>query len=157
RLPQRSTLDPSLEGDWVQCSAFAPPGASPASTFLVQAFAHIPDQARDEAERMAKQFDPTTDWRAVKILEGKVSRGTRLHFNLTRPGLKVDDREQRLVWNGKTKSVQFGVPVPREHGLGAVVGTLTVSQDWGPIGHIKFTVKITSAGIIESRQYTEPI
>jgi hypothetical protein len=157
RLPQRSTLDAPREGDWVECSAFAPQEVSPPSTFLVQAFAHIPDQARDEALRLARQFDPLTDWRAVKTLECKVVRGTQLLFNLTMPGLEVDDPVQRLVWNGTTESVQFGVSVPRSHRPGIVVGTLTVSQDWVPIGHIKFTVKVTRAIMVESKRSSEPI
>jgi hypothetical protein len=152
RLPQGSTLDASLGGDLVECSAFAPPETSPASTFLVQAFAHIPEQARDEAARMATQFDPTTGWRAVKTLECKVLPETRLCFALTMPGLQVDDPEQGLVWNGKTASVQFGVSVPRDHGPGTVVGTLTVSKDWVPIGHIKFSVRIADAAVIRRKQ-----
>jgi hypothetical protein len=51
---------------------------------------------------------------------------------------------QSMVWLGATESVQFGVSVPKRCPPGSVVGTLTVSQEWIPIGHIKFTLTVTA-------------
>jgi hypothetical protein len=144
RLVEGSTVRVTREGDRVECSVFAPPMVSPGSTFMLQAFAHISSQTR-EAIRRAKEFDADAVRRAIKTLEANVPRGTRLSFDLTMPGLRVDDPVQSMVWRGTTESVQFGVTVPGRCRPGNVVGTLTVSQDWIPIGHIKFTLTVTAA------------
>jgi hypothetical protein len=127
------------DGDRVECSVFAPPIVTPGSTFLLQAFAHIPSQTHD-VMRIAKEFDADSTRRANRTLESIVLRGTKLVFHLTMPGLRVDDPVQSMVWLGRAESVQFGVSIPRRYRLGNVVGTITVSQDWMPIGHIKFTL-----------------
>jgi hypothetical protein len=49
-----------------------------------------------------------------------------------------------MVWSGATESIQVGVSVPKRCRPGNVIGTLTVSQDWIPIGHIKFTLTVTA-------------
>ena len=143
RIPEGSTVSASLEGDRVECSVFAPPVVLLGSPFLVQAFAHISIRTREAVQR-AKEFDATATRRAIKTLESSVPRGTKLHFRLTMPGLRVDDPVQSMVWTGATESVQFGVSVPQQYRPGNVVGTLTVSQDWIPIGHIKFTLTVTA-------------
>jgi TIR domain/Domain of unknown function (DUF4062) len=143
RFAEGSTIHGIPGGDRVECSVFAPPIVSPGSTFMIQAFAHISSQTR-EAARRAKEFDADAVRRAIKTLESSVSRGTKLSFDLSMPGLRVDDPVQSMVWSGATESVQFGVSVPRRCRPGNVVGTLTVSQDWIPIGHIKFTLTVTA-------------
>lgn len=144
RSPEGLAVDATRPGDRVECSVFAPPMVSPGSAFLIQAFAHIPGQAR-EATRRATEFDADSARRAIKTLESSVPRGTKLAFCLTVPGLQVDDPVQSMVWSGATESVQFGVSVPRRCRLGGVVGTVTISQDWIPIGHIKFTLTVAAS------------
>jgi tetratricopeptide (TPR) repeat protein len=144
RYAEGSDVDAAREGDRVECSVFAPQTVSPGSTFLVQVFAHISSQTRD-AMRRAKEFDADAVRRAIKTLESSVSKGTKLSFCLTMPGLRVDDPVQSLVWWGTTESVQFGVSIPKRYRLGKVVGTITVSQDWIPVGHIKFTLAVVAS------------
>jgi hypothetical protein len=110
---------------------------------MIQAFAHISSHTR-EAIRRAKEFDPDAVRRAIKTLESSVPRGTKLRFDLAVPGLQVDDPVQSMVWWGATESVQFGVSVPKRCRPRGIVGTLTVSQGWIPIGHIKFTLTVTA-------------
>ena len=143
-FPVGSTVRATQKGDLVECSVFAPPMVAPGSTFMIQAFAHTSSHTR-EAIRRAKEFDSDAVRRAIKTLESSVPRGTKLSFHLTVPGLRVDDQVQSLVWWGATECVQFGVSAPRQCRPGNVVGTLTVSQDWIPIGHIKFTLTIATA------------
>jgi hypothetical protein len=149
RSPEGSAVDSTRPGDRVECSVFAPPMVSPGSVFLIQVFAHISGRAR-EAMHRAKEFDADSARRAIKTLESSVSRGTKLAFCLTMPGLQVDDPMQSMVWSGTTESVQFGVSVPERCHLGGVVGTITISQDSIPIGHIKFT--LTVAAILPADQ-----
>ena len=134
-------------GDRVECSVFAPPIVTPGSTFLVQAFAHIPSQTRD-VMRTAKEFDADATRRANRTLESIVLRGTKLVFRLTMPGFRVDDPVQSMVWLGRAESMQFGVSIPRRYRLGNVVGTITVSQGWIPIGHIKFVLMVASSSMV---------
>jgi tetratricopeptide (TPR) repeat protein len=144
RYAEGSSVDATRAGDRVECSVFAPPTVSPGSTFLIQVFAHISSQTRD-AMRRAKEFDADAVRRAIKTLESSVSQGTKLSFCLTMPGLQVDDPVQSLVWWGTTESVQFGVSIPKRYRLGKVVGTITISQDWIPVGHIKFTLAVIAS------------
>jgi hypothetical protein len=104
----------------------------------------------------AREFDADSARRAIKTLESSVSRGTKLAFCLTMPGLQVDDPVQSMVWWGTTQSVQFGVSVPAWCRIGGVVGTVTVSQDWMPIGHIKFTLTV-AAGLPAVEAYPPAI
>jgi hypothetical protein len=131
-------------GDRVECSVFAPPMVSPGSDFLIQVFAHISGRAREAVNR-AREFDAHTGRRAIKTLESSVSRGTKLAFCLTMPGLRVDDPMQSMVWWGTTESVQFGVSVPKRFRPGGIMGTITISQDSIPIGHIKFILTVTAS------------
>jgi hypothetical protein len=143
-FPEGSAVRATREGDRVECSVFAPAMVLPGSTFMIQAFAHISSQTR-AAIRRAKEFDADAVRRAIKTLESNVPRGTKLSFNLTMPGFRVDDPVQSMLWSGATESVQFGVSVPKRCRPGNVIGTLTVSQDWIPIGHIKFTLTVTTS------------
>jgi hypothetical protein len=143
RCPEGSAVDATRPGDRVECSVFAPPMVSLRSSFLIQVFAHISGRA-SEAMLRAREFDADSARRAIKTLESSVSRGTKLAFCLTMPGLRVDDPVQSMVWWGTTESVQFGVSVPEWCRVGGVVGTVTVYQDWMPIGHIKFTLTVAA-------------
>jgi hypothetical protein len=149
RCPEGSAVDSTRPGDRVECSVFAPPMVSPGSAFLIQVFAHISGRAHEAIDR-AREFDADSARRAIKTLESSVSRGTRLAFWLTMPGLRVDDPVQSMVWWGTTESVQFGVSVPERRRPGGVMGTITISQDSIPIGHIKFI--LTVAASLPARQ-----
>lgn len=130
--------------DPVDCTVFAPASVSPSEMVFVQVFVHIPHQAK-KASKLATNFDPNTQCRGFKSLEVMIARGTQLTFNLTISGSEIDDPVQTLIWRGRPESVQFGVMIPRDHVGGTAIGTVTVSQDSVPIGHIKFklTIKIT--------------
>jgi hypothetical protein len=150
RCPEGSAVDATRPGDRVECSVFAPPMVSPGSAFLIQVFAHISGRTR-QAMLRAREFDADSVRRAIKTLESSVSRGTKLAFCLTMPGLDVDDPVQSMMWSGMTESVQFSVSVPERCRLGGV-GTVTISQDWIPIGHIKFTLTVApSLPAVEAR------
>jgi hypothetical protein len=57
----------------------------------------------------------------------------------------VDQPVQHLVWNGEPESVQFEVRVPENRKPGTVIGTLTISHDSIPLGHIKFKLTVVAA------------
>jgi hypothetical protein len=127
--------------DAVDCTVFAPPEVASGSSFLVQMFAHLFESAEQVAE-LALEMDPAARRRGFKSLEVPVARGESLSFELSMPGLDIDDPVQTMVWNGRPQSVQFGVTVPGQAPSGTVIGTVTVSRRTIPIGHLKFKLTV---------------
>jgi len=140
-----SSERPASEEDVVECSVFAPPAADSLDTILVQVFAHLVGQAKD-ARSLAEEFDAEAERRAVKTLEALVRRGSRLVFDLRMSRSMVSDPVQSLVWRGRPESVQFEVAVAGGGRRDAEVGTVTVTLDSVPLGHIKFTLGVAPSG-----------
>jgi len=139
--PQKPTV---TNKDLVDCSVFSPPAVACGNMFLVQVFVHLPEQA-EIAKQRAEQFDPDAKQLGVRSLGIPIERGTELTFYLSIPKLEVDDPIQQLIWNGRADSVQFGVTVPLALTQKTVIGTVTMSQNSIPIGHLKFRLLITPA------------
>jgi hypothetical protein len=131
----------SATKDVVTASVFAPPSASPGDSVMVQVFAHLREDEGVVGE-MAREFDSDAVRRAKETLGEGVERGARLWFNLTMPGLAVDEPDQFLVWRGAPEAVQFGVTVPPDFKPRNVVGTVLVIHESVPIGHLKFVLKV---------------
>jgi len=123
--------------DDVTCTVFAPPSARPGNTVMVQVFAHLKGQD-ETVQSYAKKFDPSADIRGRRGLSSAVGGGATLAFHLRMPGLIVDEPDQEITWRGEAESVQFGVAVPGGCEPGDIIGTVTVTQESVPIGHIKF-------------------
>ena len=140
-----------INKDLVDCSVFSPPAVAYGDMFLVQVFVHLPEQA-EIAKQHAELFDSDAKQLGVRSLGIPIERGTELTFHLSIPKLEVDDPIQQLVWNGKADSVQFGVTVPPDLIQNTVVGTVTVSQNSIPIGHLKFKLSITPSGSCTSKE-----
>jgi serine/threonine protein kinase len=127
--------------DLVDCTVFAPPEVPPGGTVLVQVFAHLPEAAA-AARELAREFDASAERRAFKSLPAEVARGATLTFHLAVTGVAVEDGVQSLLWRGRTESVSFAVTVPGDRPPGTAVGTVTVSLDGIPLGHIKFKLTV---------------
>jgi hypothetical protein len=137
-------VEEELPKDTVQCTVFAPPSAAPGDSMLVQVFAHLPEQA-DDARAIAMELDTDARRRAFQSVETPVPRDGRLQFELRMPGLEVDDPVASLVWRGRAEAVQFGVRIPPDASDGTVIGTLEISLDGAPIGHVKFKLAVDRA------------
>ena len=131
--------------DTVDCTVFAPPDASTGEPFLVQVFAHLPLQAAD-ARALAMEFDPDSTRRAFKSLESPILLGAKLGFHLSIPGARIDDSVQSLVWRGRAEAVQFAATVAEDIEQPRLIGTVTVTQDSIPIGHVKFMLRVRRDG-----------
>jgi hypothetical protein len=127
--------------DWVECTVFAPPSATPGTGLLVQVFVHLPEEAAD-ARAIATELDVDARRRAFRSLDARVRIGNRLDFDLRLPGLVVDEPTGSLVWRRRTDAVQFGVRVPPETAPGTIIGTLSVAVNSVPLGHVKFKLAI---------------
>ena len=139
-----STIPTSLEPqrDEVDCTLFAPPQITAGDTILVQAMVHLPAEA-SAALAIAQQFDDTTVPRGARSLDTSIERGARLAFQLSLPGLEIDDATPSpIVWRGRTEGVQFGVTAPSDWPARTVVGTLLVTLESVPIGQIKFKLAV---------------
>ena len=137
--------------DDVQCTVFAPPATAPGATILVQAFAHLPQHA-DDAVAIATELDVDARRRVFRSLDAPVGVGSRLDFELRVPGLEVDDPVASLTWRGRAEAVQFGVRVPADAAAGAAIGTLSVSRDGVPLGHLKFKLAIEAGAQVAAAE-----
>ena len=131
------------QDDEVSCTVFSPHQASRGDGFLVQAFAHLKEQAPRLLE-IAKQADMAAEQRVSEKL-GTIERGQELGFYLEMPGLEIDEPQQSLVWLGEITSVKFGVTVPEDFKPHSINCKLSVSLHNVPIGHIRFNFKIAAA------------
>lgn len=146
--PSPSTI---TDKDLVDCSVFSPPAVACGDTFLVQVFVHLPEQA-EIAKQQAQEFDSDTKQLGVRSLGIPIERGTQLTFYLSIPKLEVDEPMQQLVWNGRAEPLQFGLTVPSDLTQKTVIGTVTVSQNNIPVGHLKFKLSITPSAASISKE-----
>lgn len=130
------------EDDEVSGTVYAPGQASPGEGFLVQVYIHLPEQAA-ALDELAREADEDAKRRISSRLQKKIKRGTELTLNLQMPGLVVDEEVQTCVWEGEPTCVQFGVTVPEDCKPKNIFGTVIVSENTVPIGHLKFKFKIT--------------
>jgi hypothetical protein len=129
----------------VDATVYAPAQAPPGDNFLVLVYAHLRKQASAVA-KAAKAAAPGVTKRFAQTLDQQVKRGTKLTFNLAMPGLDIDEPSQSIIWRGKYEAVQFSVSIPADAKVRTLVGTVIVSEDSVPIGHLKFTFVIASDG-----------
>lgn len=142
--------------DAVDCTAFAPPSVRTSDAFLVQVFAHVPQQA-DEARKFAIEFDSEATRRGVTSLGTRIARGSTLAFELVLKGVSIDEPVQSLVWQGATTSVQFAVEVPSDAQPRTLIGKVIVSQNSVPIGTIQFKLSIVAGGPAAEPESPKPI
>ena len=129
------------EADSVEVTVFAPPVVSPRDSVLVQAFVHVPEEAA-EAKAIALELDLEARRRAYRSLATAVRPGNRLVFELRMPGLTIEEPVAALVWRGRTEAVQFAVDIPPDAAARSVTGTLDVSLEGVPVGHVKFVLRV---------------
>lgn len=141
----------------VSSTVYAPAQGGPGEGFLVQVFAHLAEQA-DALDEIARESDEDARRRVTGKLRKKIKRGTELTFHLLMPGLDVDTPAQSCAWDGEPALVQFGVTVPEDCKPRNIIGTVTVSENSVPIGHLKFKFKITGGAAVEAEaQSLEPV
>ena len=130
-------------GDLVDCSVFAPPTAAPGGEIMLQAFAHLPENA-DEARAFAREQDEAATRRGYTTLDTRVARGSTLTFEMKLAGATVEDSLQHLIWRGRTACVSFIARIS-DAAKDSLGGRLIVCQDGAPIGRIVFQVKVGAA------------
>lgn len=140
--------------DPVDFTIFSPAVVSSGEAFMVQVYAHRPEQAQ-VASQLAKEFDADAARRGFTSLEADVERGEMLMVHLSLPGLQVSS-QKRLKWDGEPRAVQFHVLVPSDVGKRNVVGTVMISKEHVPLGHIKFKLTVEETGAIRAAAKSVP-
>jgi TIR domain-containing protein/FHA domain-containing protein len=141
------------QGDVVDFTVFSPPVVTNGEMFMVQVFVHRPEQT--EVAQLAKEFDADTARRGFTRLEAEVEQDEQLMVHLSLPGLGFSSREY-LRWHGVPRAVQFAVLVPAVLAGRNVVGTVMISKDHVPLGHIKFKLTVEPAGAIPNAAKSGP-
>ena len=114
--------------DEVDFTVAWPGGVAPGTTFVLDVWAHRPEERRDVLER-AKAAFPGVDTGSKSKSGGRLARGSELRVRLDIEGLTVDDPEEVLLWNGAVANADFIVTVPSDLRPGPRTGTVTVSFD----------------------------
>lgn len=133
-----------VASDAVACSVFAPRKARRGGSIMVQVFAHR-EEDEAAAKAMASEFDEKTQRLGLKRLDHEVERDSKLVFFISLAGLQIDEPTQSLIWRGQPESVQFDVQIPPDFVADQIVGTVYVTQDSVPFGHLKFLLRIENA------------
>jgi hypothetical protein len=128
-------------GDEVHCTVFAPFEAR--DCFLVQAFAHLPEQAMLLAGKAAESEEDAKQ-RGTEKLKRRIERGKELSFTLQMQGLEIDEPTQSFTWEGEIDSAKFSVTIPKDCKPGRIIGKVTIAYESIPVGHVRFTVKVMS-------------
>jgi hypothetical protein len=135
---------PEIPGaDPVDCSVMAPPSVASGAMILVQVFLHTPDQA-EAARALAQEADAGTQRLGYHPLEVDLPRGSPVMVGLSIPKMEVDEPVQKVVWQGRTTSLQFGVSVPPGVEPGTVLGKVTLHLEGVPVGHIRFKLEVVA-------------
>ncbi|OYE06223.1 toll/interleukin-1 receptor domain-containing protein [Nostoc sp. 'Peltigera membranacea cyanobiont' 232] len=150
-IQERASQPADINKDLVDCSVFSPASITPDDMFLVQVFVHLPEQV-EFVKQDAEEFDPEAKQLGVRSLGVPIKRGSELTFNLSIPKLEVDEPIQQLSWNGRASSIQFGVTVPADITQKTIIGTVTVSQNTIPLGHLKFKLSIIASASSTSKE-----
>jgi hypothetical protein len=132
-------------GKAADCAVFAPADVRQGEEVLVQAFTFPVGQEAEPAER-AKEFDEEAIRRGFATLKVLLCRGDVLQFHLSFRGITVEDPVRELTWQGRTASVQFVVGIPADRPPGNLIGTIIVSKEGVPVGHIGFKLTVISGG-----------
>jgi len=143
RRRKEETGEAAVE-DEVSSTVYSPTEAQPGDAFLVQVFVHLLDQA-EGLDEIAKEADEEAKRRITSKLKQEIKRGTELAFHLLMPGLEIDEPVQSCIWEGEPAWVQFAVTVPPDHKPKNIIGTVIVSENTIPLGHLKFKFKIGGA------------
>lgn len=134
-----------ITADPVECSVYARTHVGTGQTFDVLVSMRLPRQSIHPYTMSLLTEDGRASLLAIDSLEIGVRRGSKVTVHLDMPGLHVNNPlVEDLTWTGDPGVVDFQVTVPSHHEPGPTPGTVTVSQEQVPLGHIRFKVIVMS-------------
>lgn len=140
---QKAAAPPPPVADAVDAAVYCPPRVARRSSFLVQVFLYLPEQAQEAAER-ALEADAQARRRQSFTLPLDLAPGTRVDIRLDMPGLTVSEPDAVVVWRQRTAGVQFQVDVPADAAERAI-GNVRFAIAGVPAGTMRFQVDIGAA------------
>jgi hypothetical protein len=126
----------------LSCSVFAPPAASPGDAVMVQAYAHAKGSEQTAFLLASIGADPNATHRVTKDFLAKVPHSSRLGFHLFVNGIKVDEPDQQIIWDGAPEAVRFILTIPDDFRPRNVAAKLYVTIGATPIGHVSFILSV---------------
>ncbi|RYE53252.1 MAG: toll/interleukin-1 receptor domain-containing protein, partial [Sphingobacteriales bacterium] len=142
--------------DELNCTVFAPDKIARGNEFLVQVFTHTYVEGF-ELSRIARSADDSALRRGAIAIDTVVLPGSKISFQLSIPGLEIDDDILSITWNGKLKCAQFSVRVPEKIKPAALIAKILVSHNAVPVGQIKFKIQVIAAAREwEKKAYSSP-
>jgi hypothetical protein len=149
---KKDKMSNTINADSVIASVFCPHWLQKGHCMLVQVFLHDYPQF-DKVHMLAKDFDDEAEKKGFTTLCQMIKHGSSVQIELHIPSLNVVDPVQEIIWNGYPESVQFEVNASATIKLKSVIGTVMLSVDSVPIGHIKLKIKISDAESLRPAQY----
>ena len=141
-----------MDNNSINCTLFTPQKINKFKTLLIQVFVHVKDKI-EEAKNLAKNIDKDAINKGQVNLDN-VKKGDLISFHLSIKNIQTDEPMQQIVWYALTDSVIFEIDIPKEYKSKNLIGKVTISigEDYIPIGHINFRIKI-----IESQVEGKPV
>ena len=140
---KNAVTPPPPEADAVDAAVYCPPRVARRSSFLVQVFLHLPEQAQEVADR-ALEADAQARRRQTFTLPLDLAPGTRVDIRLDMPGLTVSEPDAVIVWRRRAAGLQFQVDVPAD-AADRATGSVRFAIAGVPAGTMRFQVDIGAA------------
>jgi hypothetical protein len=130
-------------GDEIIGSIFAPNSIKRDEEFMVAVFVHLPSE-KEEVIEAAEMLDDEITKRVEKYLKMKVKIGDEILIKLNIDECEIDDEYQKLIWNGRLDSVEFGVTLNSESNKNSLLAKISILINSIPAGNLKFKLKVES-------------
>lgn len=124
----------------VDCTAFVPLEAPAGKSCMIQVALHRPDE-RDFVQ-MVTHAQIDADPGEVRCLELVLPEGARVDVQVCLPDLPMQPLKT-LIWDGSANIAAFTFDLPLRLPPGFRLGTVIVSREGVPCGHIRFRMQVT--------------
>ena len=132
--------DTDLTSD-VQFTASWPATVIPGTSFVLDVWAHLPEERADVLARIKEEYAGLDT--ASKTKDGaRLARGSALSVRLEIEGLLIDEPDALLPWEGHMTSADFVVTVPQALRPGPRAGTVTLSVGGLRVSRIAFQLLV---------------
>ncbi len=135
--------------DKVHFSITAPPLVQAGSSFVVDLWAHL-EQQRQEVIQRAVQAVGGREILVKSKGPLPVARGTVLAVNLKIEGLRIEDAEETIQWEGEIGSASFAVQVPQDAAPGVRLGRAAIYANAVQIARLNFELQV-GAQLVEAK------
>ncbi len=127
--------------DIVHFTITAPKVVVPDSYFVLDVWAHLPDQEAEVLRQMRELMDRKA-FRSKTKRSVPVKRESNIEIHLTIPDLHIDNPDDLLYWDGTISTASFSVKVPSEIQCGDHRGTVKFYFEGSQIARLEFLISV---------------